>query len=635
MNNQLLNNIKAYLPLFILILIVGFYDLIFSFGTFFITEGWWETYAYLNRSGFDLYENAYLKLPPLYPQLIGFLQQLIGDELLKLRLIFIPIHLIILTLFFFLLKKRTTDFFALIGVSIALGFVISNPVYLVKDYHTLLELLVVIVLLFLPLYREFDSRNYYRNIFVVGFVSGLILLSKQNIGILLTFSLALSLLLDLRREKANIKKYLIVSAIFSFSFFTPLFLYSIFFGFQWTSIFIANDSKGSILTIFLRFIAFPDIRLFTFAALFLTVLVCILHEKILDILKRLDQRSRLILVLAIFSLFLKIHSLLFVIALAWPLSRLFFIKDNKDTAISIALLGLAYAGTLTAGYNAVSMEFLVGLFVAEFMVVIFGKPVIDYNLKIKILIPSLTMLLIVLPKIISPYGYDWWGLKSSGILNSNKVLTESHLRGMVTDENTASMIEAISHYKKHLSEDDRILSFPSIPLAYLLLDKKPYANPILWFDASTRADSTKTINEASKKLPKVIFWLQPPISVYLGHFKLRGADPGLIEVDKWVKDRIYDGSYKVAKAIVSYDNDSLYVSNYAQTSLDLNKDLNSVKIKDLAPKCILMNCEVVDKGSYITITFQNGLDYKNFINSSTYIIRSTDHIFYVLEKREL
>lgn len=636
MNNHFLSNYfnksRIYISLFFLALIVAVNDVFFSSRIFFITEGWWETYAHFNRFGFDLYEKSYLKLAPLYPKLIEFFQQNISESLLKIRLIFIPIHLIILISFFLFLRKRANDFFALIGLSVALGLVISNPVYLAKDYHTLVELLTVFLLVCLPLAAFSNFKKYLINTFSLGIICGLLLLSKQNIGIILTFFLGLSFLFELYFERSNFKRYLIVISIFLFSFSIPLVVYSTLFGFQWISIFHANDSKGSFLHILFKFISSPNIRIFTFSALFLTFFLFYFREKIISFLKGLSYEE----IIAIFLLFLvisyRVNSLLFVFALSWPLSRFLFIKNKKDLKVSFVLLGLAYAGTTTAGYNSVSMEFLVGLFIAEFSTLLIGTRRIKNYLNIKMIVPSLILLLILLPKITSPFGYNWWGLKSAGFLNSNKPLTEEVLRGIFSDESTVSMIDSISEYKKYLSYGDKILAYPSIPIAYLILNKQPYANPVLWFDASTKGDSTKTITEMSKKLPKVIFWLRPPLEVYKGHFKLAGQDPGLIEVDEWLESKLYDGTFKLVKAIISFDPKFEYQTNYENISITIKKSINSISEEDLNRRCIINNCEIRDNDTFLEVKFKSRYNFKNFINNSKYIVEAENHIFYIFER---
>lgn len=132
------------------------YDLLLSYLVFPITEGWWEVYAWLNNTTGDLYKNYSAMFPPLYILLIAKLDALFNGSLLSVRLSMVVVRWLILGALFVWLNRFVNKPFAIFASIIAISLVMANPVYFPKDYHTLVELLIIGCLVILVVKQNED-----------------------------------------------------------------------------------------------------------------------------------------------------------------------------------------------------------------------------------------------------------------------------------------------------------------------------------------------------------------------------------------------------------------------------------------------------------------------------------------------
>lgn len=144
-----------------------------------LTEGWWETYAWLS-SYQRMYIDFNLALPPLYTLLIKAIMSY-SDNLIFIRMILLTIYLLNLYFIYIFLGYISNRTYAIIGVFISQSLLIlNNPVWLSKDYHTLVSLLVTICSIFT--YKYLNTKNKIselKYIFILGIISGLITLTSK------------------------------------------------------------------------------------------------------------------------------------------------------------------------------------------------------------------------------------------------------------------------------------------------------------------------------------------------------------------------------------------------------------------------------------------------------------------------
>lgn len=627
----------------VLFAVIAALDISISHHLFMITEGWWETYAWLGSQGHSLYESSGMKLAPLYTLLIGFAQKLFNFDYLHMRYLWVGVHLVAILVFYRWLRIYADVVSSLIATAFVQGLIMSNPVYLAKDYHTLVALLVYstfYLLAKLELSSNACSKSNILIYFATGLLGGLLLITKQNIGVFFSFGVVLYLLLHAWQQENALIKPLKLISFYLLGYLIPA-LAVTYYDPNWVSIFIGNDAKGSIFTVLLRFALNISLAKYLIAVVVLlsVFFLFINTQRLMAVLDRVEayvlskHRRELfpvVFVLIIVAFSLKTHYLLFVFALTWPILRRYshFPVPGADGItrrspyLFLPLLGYAYCGTQTAGYNAVSMDVLVGLSVAELL------SFLIYRLRINqadeeaplprsryALLAPVVFFLVVAPKSFSPAGYDWWGLKAGGLLSSHQSLPFPELKGIHTDSVTASMFEQIKHYEGQYQAGE-VFAHPSIPIVYSLLKTQPPGPPVLWFDVSTDHEAEKLLTSLQSKPPKVIFWLRPPGYVYHGHFMLRQADPAMTHVDNWIIHNLCNNHYKIAKTILAYN------PKYNYETSGVKKPIN------------FYHCAASIPDSEQEFTPISGYNYRHFIENTTHLLEVEDHVLYVLESND-
>lgn len=633
-------------------LVIASFDFLLLNKNFPITEGWWETYSYAISQGFKPYVDFTLKFPPLYTYFINLQTKFFGFDFYKLRVLAIFINLIGVAGLFYWLTKLTSAIPAAFGTLFAVGLVMANPVYFSKDYHTLVMVIISLVLVSLPTEKSLSDKSIklFLSVTLSGLFCGLLLLSKQNLGIFFTFGVFLYLLLFsfVYFKNTFSAKFFISISSFILGFFIPILCTSYFIGFDWLNIFYSNDSKGNLLLVLTRFISNKELLMLEIKVFLLVAFVFFILRKKPDFFDSLFKKinkylfisNQLWLLVPIAIFFIFFRSYLYIFALAWPILRFLPLKDKfwkrSDFLLIFPLYMLAYTGTQTAGYNDVSLEFLTALMfsdIAKYFYLNTNSRYQDNKSYLFILIFTIFSLSVT-AKLFGP-TYNWWGLKTDGLRGDQLALPFSELRGLSADKKTYQMYDEIFKVKNDLKDQDEIFSYPSIPIAYLLLKRNFVGTPVLWFDVASSGDGAFTISELNKKKPKYIFWLKPPRSVYEGHFNLRKKDPSMLEVDNWLSDSLSSKKYKVIKAIESFETNIYFTSPSklvdftakvnSRTQLDILKDLcheNSDCIADFDNKNYFIGKMNLDPNATKLIENSNTVfEYSNFV---FYVLKRVD-----------
>lgn len=635
--------------LIVLTLVVSF-DFVLSKRVFPITEGWWETYAWLITKGQLPYADFSLKFPPLYVYYNLFLIKIFGFNFFKLRLVAIALHSLAFLGLYLWLRKITNNFSAGCGAILAASLVMLNPVYFAKDYHTLVSVFIIYTILVININTDSKVPNKSElviKLFISGFLCGLLLITKQNIGVFFSLAVLIYWFCMFRYFFRDMALYKFIF-IFIFLFFVPALVLSALIGTGWLSIFLGNDSKGGASTVLFRFLVNPECIRVEFAALVLIAIAYFAQKNVVAIrfleqLKiKLHDNPLIVLVslVSLFSIVVFYGALPAIsIALAWPVIKFFLFKNKSNLILTIPLYGLAYCGTQTAGFNFVSMEFLIAMLTADLVHLIFSKK--DQHLKYFIPFVSILFVVGISQKILGD-GYNWWGLGAGGVLDSSERLPFKEFDNITTDKQTAKMISAISDIKVILENKDDIFSYPSIPIVYELLNRKPLGAAVLWFDVASSNDGRKALELLDAKLPKYIFWLKPPRSVYAGHFGLRKRDSAMQDVDKWLHKKIDSGEYEIIRTVAGYNSNALYSSNVnAELStkdiiLYSNNFKNDDSIKKLDLCTLDFTCRVIDKfDSTITIRTDNYKTLNEVIEYSNVLTNADIHVFYILKHIEV
>lgn len=608
-------NLTLILTLFAILL--G--NLAISKYVFMLTDGWWEVYSWLNAKGYSLYNDPiYLRFPPLF---VIITEQFSPTfNLLDLRYAWSFVQVANAYILYKFLRQYSGALPSIIAVSLTVGFVLSNPVYIPKDYHSLVSLLVTSVFYFISK-SDFLYKN--SDLMIVSFFLGLLVLTKQNIGVFFSSSVILYIIVNNKDTLMSRFKKLIFILIF---FIIPICI-ALVWDKSWVSSYIGNDAKGNPLTVLFRFITDETSVKYLIYTLILIGILNILSR--LEIQTSSNQNikfknlslsfsklepSYLFLLLYILVIFLAVviikkPSLIIVFSLAWPFIRLGYAKNKL---LWIPLYGFVYCGTMTAGYNSVSTDILVALFIAEFTQIIVDKYKINTTSIYLVFIGFLGFFLVTQSKYLSNVGYDWWGLKSGSIKSAHNCnLDFNYLKGFCTDKETSEIVRAIYDEKNNIRNTSKVFAYPNVPVVYKLLNVNPYVPPVLWFDVTTTGQGVNTVSTLKKMPPDYIFWMKPPSSVYEGHFNLLRKPPAMENIDNWIRQSLIQGRYKVDKVLITYqDNLSVIKNNFI--SIEAAND--ELKVSELK--------------------FYKVQDFNEYVKDHKSVFNSNQHIFYILKKND-
>lgn len=647
------------------ILIIGVFALLINKRMFPVTEGWWETYAWLSSSG-TIYKDFNLALPPLYINLTEIILKF-TDELLVVRYYMVGIYTINILLLYYLCRIVTRSEYAIIGVFIAQVLLITkNPVWLSKDYHTLVSVLTCLFIIYAYKYIIYNKLSNF-NISILGIITGFIVLTKQNIAFVLIISSILTIFIVNKYFKKSIKDF----AIYCLFLVSTLCIYSYYLGWNWVSVYINNDSKGRSSTVLFRIFQEPEIWKLTEKSILFTVAVLFIYyiyNKNIDLAKKIifngnEKYKKINLFLGsndkvygyiAVIIFLKIiffsnNANYFYIAiltffLLTIIISLHFEKFKNIGTLSISLILLAYAGTMTAGYNNVSLEILIAIFTTiVFTYVISTFKINKYLILIIIIIISTN--LFYKNKVIGS-SYDWWGYSTDGLLNSNYSSSNPKLNGINFDFQTFEILSATDKAILDLRKDDSIFSYPSIPLFYWLYAKLPIVkNPVQWFDVFPSKETIGLIEDLKNADPKVIFWMRPGLNVYEGHLQMKKTQLPMAVIDNYLLNQIEIGKYKISDSIVlmpgkESDNDNNYLL-YSNSPAEYDF-ICSICTPELLDKMLrLGNITNYTKSmdyqntNYIRIIFKNRYQAAVFIKKYNLMpVQQNDYIFYVLKRND-
>ncbi|MBV5328693.1 MAG: hypothetical protein JZU65_13865 [Chlorobium sp.] len=666
--------------LFLTVLLVALVDSAILRWYFPVTEGWWETYAWLMENGQNLYSDIWVSHPPLHILLMRAQMAFVGHDFLLLRLVGVVTHGVTVSLLYLWLERLTTPFAAFCGALLSTLLIIyPNSVYIVRDYHTTVEFFEVLALLCLtpvlfqsrvdtiPSFRL--NRSVILGILGTGVACGSLFLVKQNIGVFFTAFIGLAFFLralDGRLSRTSLQSALLAESYFVLGIFVLPALVTICIGSDWLTVYVGNRSKGNVSLVLTRFLVDEESRKIFFGAIIASALFirCRLIESLSAIIAdhfKMWGTARVFLspiaCRVIFFIaggyFLKLapSHYVFSLSLAWLAYRAVHARDELSN-IRVAwyefgwlpLIGLAYCGTHTAGYNFVGMQLILALMIADIAYCCYEQyPTIRNDRKIALTGFGIVLIVIGL-KLAGPI-YNWWGLKEGGVFGSKYSLPFDELRGFRVGKPTADIFNTLAEYKTTLSEKDSIFAYPSIPIVYLLLNKKPPIKlPTLWFDVSDRSQLENVVRDLEHMMPSLIFWLKPPDFVYNGHANLRRLPSLISGVDDWLYKKITSCQYQIEQ-VIPIDLDDSWKANNPDFHKTItaqffvgNSGLKCKQIRHLNGVTETTGCideDTVSPGSTISVNFSN----RYWLNKNMGVIgfpySTNDSYTFIVLKRKL
>lgn len=541
------------------VLIILIYNLTFFNRYFPITEGWFSTYAWLMNHGEFPYKDFYFFLTPFYLIKMSLFTALFGYDIISLRIF--GIGVILLTTYF-LYKNFEILFGSVIAAFVAvIGMIYyqSGVAHITYDFTQFVTLYGIIQSFFLLKYaKSFDGRltSNIKLIFLAGLFAGFTFLTKQSNGLMITiFSFIGLLFISLPRGK---KELLRVFSYYISGFITPLII--VFFWLLLNSAFLqfiqqvftgAIATKGGVLQIFTGWI--KEMLTFNFIVRFIEIsLVVIIFGYWINLFKNNKKENEKLNTILLPSVLLTIPLIIILlfsghIAILNTLLRFGQIGIGNITvaAVSVSILLILIAIALSIFkkpfnksivlFSFISLGFIFGtgttaglseagafagfcLFVS---LMLYYKSILGLGKFFIILFCIGISVVFIEIKYERPYY--WWNATTADVRGNLQTTGKINmLYSIYTSNDNIKLIEEINREIQLGSKPgEPVLTFPNIPIFYLIADRKPPGKALVyWFDFLPDKLALKEAKMIRKNPPKVIVYFDLGDSVWKAHENL-------------------------------------------------------------------------------------------------------------------
>jgi hypothetical protein len=571
-----------FIPVFVLIGIVSYYNYFSNFHFLPITEGWFSVYANLVINGKVPYKDFYLYLTPLYTWIIASIQYFLGESLFSLRIFgFIVIALMAFVLFR-ILKSIFSPVASLIGTTCGILYIQKGVAFISYDFTQVLTLFALISIYFLILasdklktvtvsqIRTMDYLWFHKYFIFSGFFASCCFLVKQSNGAFIAIGISLALFYSLANKGLDTLALLFIMALFLIGALTPAILVMCYLAangaledFFSQILFNAISAKGGLQSILGGWLpgVFNDVLrqqlleiLYKFIPFFIISRALLFFLRMSsfcrNMLDRYNVQFRELICLLLFAFLF-----ILVITLSWnndsTLRRLFFDKGmhltNYIIPLSISWIGLCLlAGiavkltpqlqkpseaTIILSFGALGLTFGNGTSagLSEISAFIALSWCISWTVQRNSIpfagIPIVFYFTLVLTTALCYTKFDkpysWWGTSEGDSRSATLKMDHRILSGIYLNKDTFSNYVAITEVLKEHSLQGSIFSFPNIPMIYLLANQLPETKAVIgWFDFLNDKDADAEAERISADPPNIIAYLQLPDEVLEVHERL-------------------------------------------------------------------------------------------------------------------
>ncbi|MDD3149758.1 MAG: glycosyltransferase family 39 protein [Candidatus Gastranaerophilales bacterium] len=553
--------------------VVGCYNLIIFNRYFPLSEGWFSVYAEYILRGAMPYRDFHFMLPPLYPLQMAAFMQLFGQGFLALRVAGLITALFITGVLYLLYLRLLPVFAAVLATAVSVIFQQSGTAFINYDLLHFFTLYALAALYFMLCH--FDACNSSRagegNVkiplcaFFSGFFACLALLIKHSNGLMVVVFLSFAFM-ALTAGNNNSKRFrnfcvylcgilvpLIVLVIWLFfnsalqPFILQVLLDSIAAKGCWAAILSAWFPRlmtphniialyicaGLSLLAAVSLIITPKIaaknppltalndenHIMLLYFISAAAVLCVIYPYF-EILFAGDILSSVVFIELYYSLIMLVTVVSAGTAVVYLAARVFrrHTGDHSGFLIAALSLGLLY-GTGTSGGFATAGAFL-GLGLVFSYLFYFPRP-FNFLSKAVFFFSCFGLLLFMTAqKYNGPY--KWWGLSVPDIRQSISPVKIRLLNGFYLPEDDIRLItETVDIVKESTVGDERIFTFPNIPVFYLLTGRLPPTFGLVhWFDFTSDKVAIDDALLLEANPPKVIITLDLPEYVWLDHEKL-------------------------------------------------------------------------------------------------------------------
>ncbi len=576
--------IHQLFSIFFIVSICFFYNILFTFGSSPITEGWFLAIAHLINVGKTPYLDFNLYLPPLYPLIISWYSQVFGESFYSLRILGLLITTGIWCILFLLLRKKFTFGASILATATSMIFYESGVAFISYDFTQFLILFFLCTTYMLYLAYEYQQNFPHEEqtkklmyLFLAGLFSSLAFFIKQSNGAFVVLaSLACVTIVVFQNKKNKFISFIsfAIGGIFPALVILVWLIQNGALLLFWDQIFFgAVSAKGSINNILFAWfsrIFSPSFNKSLFLFLGVVALISLGHyalrRKLLDKLEISDPNNLSFYQSAVFYVsilatiyltyfYLDLNILRSLIKFGWKLERFiapisfctclfilitpFLLKfspnlaDSKKygalTLVGIMSIGLIWGNGTSGGVGEMALFLPFSIFIC----LVLEIKSLKFLLTIIILMSCISL--------ISYYSdtkfkrpYYWWGLQEENVrlaIKLSSIPLLANLKISHSAKNTTD--ELFTATTKNDSGD--IFAFPNIPIVYLLSNRWPNSRVLIqWFDFLPDHAAAEEAHRILVAPPQTIVNLNLPDVVWEKHEEIfrNGAKSGQREIQK-------------------------------------------------------------------------------------------------------
>lgn len=579
--------------------VLAAYNLVFFNRYFPLTEGWFSAYAKLIANGMVPYRDFHLFMPPLYPLQLAAFSSVFGESFLALRLVGIGLILSMAAAVYALFARSFPAFVACFATIVSMVYYQSGVAHITYDFTQFVTAYALFSIFFIVKHCERRPEPAQRldgkgALFVslAGLFASAAFLVKQSNGAFIAASCGLAVLLGSARWGA---RYAARSgAVFAASAMAPLALVAgwllyrgalracvdqVFFG--------AIQSKGSLDSILFAWTkglftpgyviqlkkillwlaplavfswslerfgwghrpGFLQGRRLNAALIIASVLLALACVAIPFYYPEFARRTLAAPGVFLVNNVIIVSTAFSILASAVGLALLVLKPERLNVAVfvpALVSLGLVSGNGTSAGIGEISCFLGLGLLLATLM-----SLRADFFIgKAACLVLGLSyMTLLVSNKYDAPYA--WWSVEQPGIRSGLRPADIDKLEGFRLSEETARILaEVTGELRSAAAPGEPVLSFPHMPVFYLLSDRWPDLKAVVhWFDFLPDDKAEEEARRLVQNPPKAIVCLDLPEFVWSSHERLfrHGKRMGQRSIREAIDRLTAGGRYKLAR----------------------------------------------------------------------------------------
>lgn len=584
---------------------------IYTFNRFLpLTEGWFSTYAQLILEGKVPYRDFYLLLPPLYPLTIAGLMAVFGKQLLMLRVFGIGLIILMTSTLYAVLARFFQHVVAAIATVVAIIYYQSGVAHISYDFIQFVTTYALLsVYCFLKYYDACPSTNHTIRhwtkkdgyLLLSGVFGALAFWIKQSNGAVIFIFIALGIVLTtlpIRKQwmYKSILGFGLGAALPTLLLLSWLYQHDAFYTFWQQIVTDAIQSKGSLSQIFFSWIKGLCCKQYvdqlTHIVLFLIYLgywrfLIGNHHRIIHNDWKKDWPYLGVFALLGLALLLPFWSPMIVqktqntsqivvnnaIVLSSAITFLLILKycfspKRQSPEIMLSMLALGYI--VGCGTSAGITETGAFMGFALFLCHVFSAKSFFQLGRVVFLGLSLCLITFYAQrKYTEPYA--WWYIKTPEISSATHRTHLPLLEGFYLPAATLTLLETVDRIvQETTSEQDAILTFPNIPLFYLIENRLCNIKAVVhWPDFLPDNLAHLEAKRIKAEPPKVIIYLALPEIVWSTHERLfrGGQRSGQREIIATIADLTeHNKHYHLKASIPVCDGVNLYVWAYQKVT---------------------------------------------------------------------